>query len=84
MRLAKSVIKQPQISEKATDQAHLDKYVFIVHPSANKHQVRQQIQDIYKVTVDKVNIVRNRSKAQGFKKAVVTLRAGDTLDVVPK
>lgn len=72
------------------------KYVFIVHPDANKHQIAQAIEEIYKdnnVKVMKVNTVNVKSKPTrkrmgktgrkaAFKKAVVTLETKDNLDNV--
>lgn len=76
-------IKKPLISEKGTDLAALDKYAFLVDPRANKNQVKEAIESIYKVNVVKVNIVRNRNKGDSYKKALVTLQQGQTIDVVP-
>lgn len=69
------------------------KYVFLVDPSANKREIAQAIEEIYseqKVTVEAVNTINVKGKAKrvrgrrgrtaGFKKAVVTLQTGDSLD----
>ena len=77
------VIKRPWISEKATDLAELDKYVFLVIPEATSHQVKQAIQSIYKVHVVKVNITNNNQANKKIKKATVTLKAGEKIDIVP-
>lgn len=71
------------------------KYVFIVDSNANKHQIAQAIEEIYKnegikvVAVNTLNVkakarrVRGRSGfKKAFKKAIVTLRPGDDLDNV--
>ncbi len=69
------------------------KYVFLVEPSANKHQIKQAVEEIYKthgVKVTKVNTIRVKPKPCGrrgrhgtkasFKKAVVTLEPKDNLE----
>ena len=83
MPSSKHLIKQPIISEKATDLAGLDKYVFLVEPNANKTQIKSAIEGIYKVNVEKVNVIRNRDKAHDFKKAIVTIKEGESIDVIP-
>ncbi|OGY56676.1 MAG: 50S ribosomal protein L23 [Candidatus Colwellbacteria bacterium RBG_13_48_8] len=79
----KSLIKKPLISEKGTDLARLDKYIFLAYPKANKKQLKEAIEDIYNVHVVQVNIVRNKNRSHGYKKAVITLRKGETIDTVP-
>ena len=83
MQSSDLIIKNPFISEKATDLSGLNKYVFEVHKDANKKQVEEVIEGIYKVDVVKVNIIRNRNRKDSFKKAIVTLKDGQTIDVVP-
>jgi large subunit ribosomal protein L23 len=69
------------------------KAVFIVNRDCNKYEIARAVEEVYsdkKVKVVKVNIVnmkqRNRiyrgraGKVQGYKKAIVTLRAGDSID----
>ncbi|MFI0434202.1 MAG: 50S ribosomal protein L23 [Parachlamydiaceae bacterium] len=71
------------------------KYVFIVDRNANKHQIAQAIEEIYKneeikvVAVNTINVKAKARRVRGrpgfknaFKKAVVTLRPGDNLDNV--
>lgn len=78
------LIKQPIISEKATDISAEGKYVFLVHPKANKKDVGELIAKIYKVHPVKVNIIRVASKTHEYKKAIVTLKEGESLDIIPK
>ena len=69
------------------------KYVFIVHPDANKHEIAVAIESIYserKVKVTAVNTITVKQKQRrvrgragmkaGFKKAIVTLEKGDSLE----
>lgn len=78
-------------TEKGTLQQPRRKYLFDVHPSANKIQIRQAVEALYAVKVSKVNTSRmhgklRRLRAQlgrraDWKKAVVTLRDGFTIEV---
>jgi len=87
------LIKQPWVTEKATDLSGLRKYVFIVDRKANKSEVKKAIESIYGVKVEGVNIINTKGKAKrlgrslgrtsAFKKAIVTLKEGEKIDVVP-
>jgi large subunit ribosomal protein L23 len=91
---ARDIILKPLISEKAvgamTDTNH-PKYAFKVRTDANKTQIKQAIETIFGVTVTLVNTarmhgkVRRVGKFQGrrsdWKKAVVTLKTGDSIKV---
>jgi large subunit ribosomal protein L23 len=91
---AYSTIIRPVVSEKATVLGDQGKYVFEVAPSANKIQIKQAVEQAFankKVQVAAVNILhvagktRRRGKSIGmtrsWKKAVVTLQAGQRLDL---
>ena len=78
------LIKKPIISEKATDLSAAGKYVFLIHPKTNKKQVKQLIEKIYKVHLVGGNIIRIQSKNQSYKKAIVTLKKGEAIDVIPR
>ena len=85
------VIEQPWITEKSTALNAAGKYVFIVKPSATKNEVKKAVHDIYKVNPISVNIVRKSARMKrfragygrkpGYKKAIVTLRAGEKIDL---
>ena len=77
------IIKRPWISEKATDLAKFSKYVFLVISDAQSHQIKEAVQAIYKVHVVKVNITNNNQADKKSKKAIVTLKAGEKIDIVP-
>lgn len=78
-------------TEKSTRQEPQGKYLFLVHRAANKLQIRQAVEQLYKVKVRKVTTsvmpgkmkrVRYQAgKTPDFKKAIVTLKAGDTIDL---
>jgi large subunit ribosomal protein L23 len=89
------VLRRPLVTEKSSYQSgKLNQYSFIVADTATRKQVKDAIETIYDVTVLRVNIInapakrgrRLRSRRllvrkPAYKKAVVTLAAGQTLDV---
>ena len=84
-------IKSPVITEKATIMSEQNKTVFKVHPSANKKNIKKNIEKIFKVKVIKVNIINIKSKyklrqgrtsvKKGYKKAIITLKKGQSIDL---
>ena len=84
-------INSPVITEKATTLSDQNKVVFKVHKNASKNSIKKSIEKIFKVKVVKINtikkksknkIVRNKhSKKKGFKKAIVTLKKGQNIDL---
>lgn len=77
------LIKRPHISEKATDLYADGKYTFLVDVRANKKEVEKNIEEIYGVNVVKVNIMRVKKQNNKFKKAIVTLKEGQVIDIIP-
>jgi large subunit ribosomal protein L23 len=87
---ASQVILAPVVSEKSYQGTADGKYTFKVHQNAHKTQVRQAVEELFDVKVMRVNIVKVQSKPKrrglfkgtrpGWKKAVVQLRAGDTIE----
>lgn len=85
------IIKALLRTEKASLFEGQGKYLFLVATPANKIQIRRAVEDIYKVKVDTVNTFISRGKLkrvrhqQGLtpnvKKAVVTLKAGQKIEV---
>ena len=86
--LARKLLTSPHISEKATMLGE-GRYVFKVADGANKNALKKAVRDRYGVEVRSVNIVAERDKTRrrgqiagvksGFKKAVVTLKAGQVI-----
>ena len=84
-------IISPIVTEKSTNQSEQNKIVFKVNKNFNKNLIKKNIEKIFKVEVTKVNIVNKRSKTkvtrgkkvkvQGFKKAIVTLKKGQNIDL---
>jgi len=87
------LIKHPIISEKAAHISAINKYIFVVDDAATKPEIKKAIKDIYKVETIKVHIIRNKPKERrlgrtvgvksGYKKAMVTLKKGQQLDILP-
>ena len=93
--LAWEVLVQPHITEKATNLEKENKYVFKVFKKANKTEVKKAVEGLYGVSVLNVKIIniprkkrRVRRKTEGFKKgykkAIVRLRQGDKIEIMPR
>jgi len=89
------VIKKPVLSEKMTQMNEKqNKVAFIVDRAANKFQIKAAVEQMYGVTVKDVNTIRYQGDAKSrytktgvvagrtasFKKAIVTLAEGDSID----
>ena len=84
-------IRQPMLSEKSTILSEQNKTVFKVHKKATKGIIKKNIEKIFKVKVIKVNIINKKSKTKikqgrlstktGYKKAIVTLKKGQSIDL---
>ncbi len=87
----RDIIKTPVITEKATDAKNENKYVFKVDYKANKTQVKQAIEKIFKVKVLKVNILNGKpkikrvgnvlGKTNRYRKAMVTLAPDNKIEI---
>jgi large subunit ribosomal protein L23 len=85
------VILAPIVSEKSYEASTRGSYTFKVHPDSHKTQIRQAVEELFDVKVERVNVIKVRPKPKrrglfrgtrpGWKKAVVQLRAGDTIEV---
>ncbi|HVN26105.1 MAG TPA: 50S ribosomal protein L23 [Candidatus Paceibacterota bacterium] len=86
------IIKKPWITEKAALMGADRKYVFLVREKASKPEIKKAIRDIYKVDVTDVNVVNRPAKSkrymnrrgvqEGYRKAIVTLKEGQKIDLV--
>jgi large subunit ribosomal protein L23 len=87
----REVLISPVVSEKSYSLIEDNKYSFRVHPKAHKTQIRQAVEQLFDVKVEGVNIVKvqakpkrrgfHRGKKPGWKKAIVQLRAGDSIEI---
>ena len=92
-----AIIIKPILTEKQTkvSEKFQNRYGFVVAPSANKAEIKDAIEELYKVEVDSVNTmnydgkksVRNTAsgvivgKTAAYKKAIVTLKEGNSIDL---
>ena len=84
-------ILAPLVTEKSTNLSEQNKIVFKVHTRANKKNLKNNIEKIFKVNVTKINIInkQNRTKftrgrkvkVSGYKKAIITLKKGQSIDL---
>ncbi|MBG82325.1 MAG: 50S ribosomal protein L23 [SAR202 cluster bacterium] len=90
MSLAK-VLRRPVVTEKSTIQSEQGRYVFEVDPSASKHDIAKAVEWAFNVKVVKVNTMtvpgkvkrygRRPSKQPDWKKAIVLLQSGDSIQL---
>lgn len=88
---ARDLILKPLISEKAVAAMGEGKYAFRVRLDANKVQIKEAIEEIYKVTVTDVRTLRTHGKVRrvgkfvgrrsDWKKAIVQLKEGDSITI---
>ena len=84
-------ILSPLVTEKTTNLSEQNKIVFKVRANANKKNLKTNIEKIFKVNVTKINIINKKSrtklsrgrkiKVSGFKKAIITLKKGQSIDL---
>ena len=84
-------IYSPLVTEKSTSLSEQNKIVFKVPNKANKKSLKKNIEKIFKVNVVKVNIINKQNrkkltrgrkvKIQGYKKAIITLKKGQSIDL---
>ena len=84
-------IVSPVITEKATALSEFNKMVFKVHKGASKNSIKKSIEKIFKVNVVKINTINLKGKTKivrgkkssrsGYKKAIVTLKKGQSIDL---
>ncbi len=84
-------ILAPIVTEKSTNISEQNKIVFKVPSTANKKNLKINIEKIFKVNVTKINIINKKTrtkltrgkkiKVSGFKKAIITLKKGQSIDL---
>lgn len=90
-----SILLRPIVTEKMTSQGEdMNRYGFIVDKRANKVQIKKAVEELYDVSVASVNTMRYggkkkmrytrtgiiSGKTKSYKKAIITLVEGDTID----
>ena len=87
----RDVILAPVVSEKSYSLLDENSYTFLVHPDANKTEIRQAVEKIWEVKVVRVNTLNRKGKTKRFrftqgrrpdsKRAVVKLAEGDKIEI---
>jgi large subunit ribosomal protein L23 len=87
----RDVVLSPVVSEKSYSLIENNAYTFIVHPKANKTEIRKAVESIWNVRVVGVNTVRRKGKKKRFrftegqrvdtKRAIVKLAEGDSIEI---
>lgn len=86
----RDIIKKPIVTEKSTRLMEMNKYCFVVDRRANKIQIKEAIEEIFKVKVLDVNTMqmlgkmkrmgRHEGRRPSWKKAIVTLEPGNRIE----
>ena len=84
-------ILSPLLTEKSTNLSEQNKIAFKVPKESNKNILKKSIEKIFKVNIIKVNIINKKSrkkiirgrkvKVTGYKKAIITLKKGQSIDL---
>ena len=84
-------IISPLVTEKSTNLSEQNKITFKVNAKANKKNLKNNIEKIFKVNVTKINIINKKTRikttrgkkvrVKGFKKAIITLKKGQNIDL---
>ncbi len=92
--LSYKALRFPHISEKATLLLDKNQYTFRVFPNANKQEVKKAVEEVYNVDVLSVNIIAIPRKSRkvgrisgwrkGYKKAIVKIKEGQKIEVLPR
>jgi large subunit ribosomal protein L23 len=88
---ARDILMRPVVSEKSYGLLDEGKYTFIVAPDANKTQIKQAVEEVFRVKVTGVNTLNRQGKRRrtrfgwgkrvDTKRAIVTLAEGDRIDI---
>lgn len=92
-RTAWRILKEPHVTEKSTNLTQFNQYVFKIIRNPSKQEIKKSIEEVYGVHVDKVRKTSVPGKKRrrgrhvgwkpGYKKAIVTLREGEKIEVLP-
>lgn len=91
---AYQILKKPHVTEKATDLSSKNQYVFEVTSASGKTEIKKALEDTYGVDVVAVRVVNIPRKKRrlgriegwrkGYKKAIVKIKAGQKIEVLPR
>lgn len=89
-----NILKFPHVTEKAADLAKKNQYIFKVTEKANKIEIKKAIENIYGVDILSVRIIKipkkprrlgkQRGWKKGYKKAIVKLKEGQKIEIMPR
>jgi len=93
-RGAFKILKSPHITEKASDLTKVNQYIFKVFPRANKTEIKKAVENLYGVNVISVKIINIPPKRRtlgrisgwrkGYKKAIVKIKEGQKIELLPR
>lgn len=93
-KIAHKILRFPHVTEKASSLAESGKYSFNIFPQANKTEVKRAIEELYGVDVVKINIInihrrkrrvgKNFGFKKGYKKAIIELKKGQKIEIMPR
>ena len=88
------ILKSLHVTEKATDLSKNNQYVFEVFSRSNKTEIKKAVEETFNVDVTRVNIIKIPAKRRrlgrtlgwkkGYKKAIVSIKKGQKIDILPK
>lgn len=94
IKLAPGILKSPQITEKASNLEENNQYVFKVFSTSTKSEIKKAVKEYYGVEAIDVKIINVKPKKKrlgrttgfqkGYKKAIVKLKKGSTIEVMPR
>lgn len=92
--IAWKILKEPHITEKATELAKENQYVFKVFPKANKIEIKKAVENLFNVDVLSVRKIKIPKKARrirgirgwrkGYEKVIVKIKEGQKIEVLPR
>lgn len=92
--VASLILESAHITEKAADLAGKNQYVFKVSSGSSKQEIKKAVEEVYRVNVLKVRPIRVKRKrrrlgktfgwGKGYKKAIVTLKQGQKIEILPR
>jgi len=93
-KIASTVLVKPQITEKASFLQEKNQYIFQAFKTATKPEIKKAVEEVYGVNVEKVRIInvdRKRKRLgrttgwkKGYKKAIVTIKKGQEIEIIPR
>ena len=95
MIISNNILREFRVTEKAANlSANLNQYTFEIDPRANRTEVARAVEEVFNVTVTNVNILIKKPKVKtdrarrgrpgkkgGHKKAIVSLKEGDKIEL---